>query len=102
MLEQNKTSYFLIEEDTTGDKYPLTKAFNGNGFQKAYDDGSILRFDNLEKVKQACTVQNMMNTLFGSNKIVLYAKEDIKRVFFNDKGETIEVEEENTQIEPQA
>lgn len=90
MMEEKKISYFLVEQDASGVRYPLSKAFNGNGFQKAYDDSSIFRFDNEEKVKQACSVQNMMNSLFGSNKTVLYAKEDVVRNMFNDKGETIE------------
>ncbi|MGW7919162.1 hypothetical protein ACWEXK_12125 [Staphylococcus xylosus] len=102
MLEQKKLSYFLIEQDKSGARYPLSKAFNGSGFQKAYDDSSIFRFDSEEKVKQACSVQNMMNSLFGSNKTVLYAKEDVQREMFNDKGETIDFKEVTQNDNPQA
>ncbi|WP_433912373.1 hypothetical protein [Staphylococcus sp. LKG3-3] len=102
MMEENKISYFLIEQDASGTRYPLSKAFNGNGFQKAYDDSSIFRFDSEEKVKQACSVQNMMNSLFGSNKTVLYAKEDVARKMFNDKGETVAFNNVNTNENTQA
>lgn len=102
MLEPNKTSYFLVEQDDKGVKYPMQKSFNGNGFQRAYDDNAIYKFNDLEKVKQACTVQNMMNSVFGSDKIIYYCKEDIKHEIFNDKGEVIDIEQDSSQSEPQA
>lgn len=95
MLEQNKTTFFLVEEDKIGAKYPLSKAFNGNGFQKAYEESAILRFESEEKVKKACSAQNMMNSLFGSDKKVMYVKEDVQRVLYDDAGNELEFESDD-------
>lgn len=97
MIKVQEQSFFLVETDTKGEMFPLQKTFNGSGFQRAYDNSSAFKFSDEEKVKQACKVQNMMNTIFGSDKVIYYCKENIQRETFSENGEVVEIEEVSEQ-----
>lgn len=86
MIKENEVVYFLVETNEVGETYALQKTFSGSGFQRAYANDGIFKFNDEEKVKQACKVQNMMNSLFGSKGLVSYVKETIGRELFDENG----------------
>ncbi|MCY1563808.1 hypothetical protein NW133_07440 [Staphylococcus pettenkoferi] len=93
MIKAQEQSFFLVETDTKGEQYPMQKSFNGNGFQRIYDPSQTFKFSDEEKVKRACQVQNMMNSVFGSTGVVSYAKETIQRDMYDENGEPSQVTE---------
>lgn len=97
MLKAQEQSFFLVETDAQGEMFPLQKTYNGSGFQRAYDNTSAFKFSSEEKVKQACKVQNMMNTIFGSDKVIYYCKESIQHEAFSENGEVVEIKEVSEQ-----
>lgn len=100
MINKNVTSFFLVEEDTKGEQFGLQKSFNGSGFTRAYEVESAFKFQDEDKAKQACKLQNMMNSFFGSDKKTFYSKETIKREMFDENGETATVTEEVNDEQP--
>lgn len=93
MIKAQEQSFFLVETDAKGEQYPMQKSFNGNGFQRIYDTSQTFKFSDEEKVKQACKVQNMMNSIFGSTGVISYAKETIQRDMYDENGEQTQVTE---------
>ena len=93
MIKAQEQSFFLVETNENGEQYPMQKSFNGNGFQRIYDTSQTFKFSDEEKVKQACKVQNMMNTVFGSTGVISYAKETIQRDMYDENGEQTQVTE---------
>lgn len=93
MLKAQEQSFFLVETGGNGVQYPMQKTFSGSGFQRAYDSESAFKFSDEDKVKQACKVQNMMNMVFGSDKVINYCKENVQRETFDENGEVVEIKE---------
>lgn len=93
MIKAQEQSFFLVETDTKGEQYPMQKSFNGNGFQRIYEASQTFKFSDEEKAKQACKVQNMMNSVFGATGVISYAKETIQREIYDENGEQSQVTE---------
>lgn len=89
-IDATKTDYFICELEN-GEYYPLTIQYQGTGFQRTPEIKNAHRFKTESEAKQACTVQSMMNSMFGKTAEVFFFRIDETRTKFDKDGTESEI-----------
>ncbi|EGQ4177448.1 hypothetical protein FDP86_12080 [Staphylococcus pseudintermedius] len=87
------TEYYLVEVNKQGEESPLTQNYS-NSFMRGATPNTAFKFNEEEKVKQACKIQNMLAGIFNNGTKTYYVKQDVTRTKLDEKGEPYALEDE--------
>lgn len=93
MINRNDARFYLVQVDENGEEMALQKTWNGAGFIATSVTANAHTFKTEDEVKNACKLQQMMNTMFGIPSKTYYMKESTERVRYDETGTVAEVPE---------
>ncbi|EKC6435503.1 hypothetical protein OP546_000846 [Staphylococcus pseudintermedius] len=83
------TEYYLVEVNKQGEESPLTQNYS-NSFMSGATPNTAFKFNEEEKVKQACKIQNMLAGIFNNGTKTYYVKQEVTRTKYNQDGTVYE------------
>ncbi|MFO3694358.1 hypothetical protein WER97_11695 [Staphylococcus felis] len=87
------TEFYLVERNKNGEESALMQNYS-NSFVRGATPNTAFKFEDEEKVKQACKIQNMLAGIFQNSTKTHYVKQDITRTAYDEDGETLQTDEE--------
>ncbi|MFO3691175.1 hypothetical protein [Staphylococcus felis] len=87
------TEFYLVEVNKQGEESALMQNYS-NSFIRGATPNTAFKFEDEEKVKQACKIQNMLASIFQNGTKTHYVKQDITRTAYDEDGETLQTDEE--------